>query len=166
MWCSPTTRSRHWPPATPDYRAGQFGDGGEQAENAPGQLPQPEVRAGGQGAEILSAGDSAGMRNGSPEPPPTLPGGIRTHQPEGFPPMSVKEITYTEKAEAGKALLDACSQMESTEPVLSAPTGALRWSCLTRLFPRSIRFPSREPYPTGVPGDGCVWQYHPAGQRS
>ena len=36
---------------------------------------------------------------------------------EGFPPMCVKEITYTEKAQAGKALLDACSQMESTEPV-------------------------------------------------
>ena len=36
---------------------------------------------------------------------------------EGFPPMCVKEITYTEKAQAGKALLDACSQMESTERV-------------------------------------------------
>ena len=36
---------------------------------------------------------------------------------EGFPPMNVKEIAYTEKAQAGKALLDACSQMESTEPV-------------------------------------------------
>ena len=36
---------------------------------------------------------------------------------EGFSPMCVKEITYTEKAQAGKALLDACSQMESTEPV-------------------------------------------------
>ena len=36
---------------------------------------------------------------------------------EGFPPMCVKEITYTEKAQAGKSLLDACSQMESTEPV-------------------------------------------------
>ncbi len=36
---------------------------------------------------------------------------------EGFPPMNVKEIAYTEKAQAGKALLEACSQMESTEPV-------------------------------------------------
>ena len=36
---------------------------------------------------------------------------------EGFPPMNVKGIAYTEKAQAGKALLDACSQMESTEPV-------------------------------------------------
>lgn len=36
---------------------------------------------------------------------------------EGFPPMNVKGIAYTEKAQAGKALLEACSQMESTEPV-------------------------------------------------
>lgn len=36
---------------------------------------------------------------------------------EGFSPMNVKGIAYTEKAQAGKALLDACSQMESTEPV-------------------------------------------------
>ena len=36
---------------------------------------------------------------------------------EGFAPMNVKGIAYTEKARAGKALLDACSQMESTEPV-------------------------------------------------
>ena len=36
---------------------------------------------------------------------------------EGFPPMNVKGMTYTEKAQAGQALLDACSQMESTEPV-------------------------------------------------
>ena len=32
---------------------------------------------------------------------------------EGFPPMNVKGIAYTEKAQAGKALLEACSQMES-----------------------------------------------------
>ena len=31
--------------------------------------------------------------------------------------MNVKGIAYTEKAQAGQALLDACSQMESTEPV-------------------------------------------------
>ena len=36
---------------------------------------------------------------------------------EGFPPMNVKGIAYTEKAQAGQALLDACSQIESTEPV-------------------------------------------------
>lgn len=36
---------------------------------------------------------------------------------EGFAPMNVKGIAYTEKAQAGKALLDACSQIESTEPV-------------------------------------------------
>ena len=36
---------------------------------------------------------------------------------EGFPPMCVKEITYTEKTQAGKALLDACSQLESTKPL-------------------------------------------------
>ncbi len=36
---------------------------------------------------------------------------------EGFAPMNVKGIAYTEKAQAGKSLLDACSQMESTEPV-------------------------------------------------
>ncbi len=38
-------------------------------------------------------------------------------QGDGFPPMNVKGMTYTEKAQAGQALLDACSQMESTEPV-------------------------------------------------
>ncbi len=38
-------------------------------------------------------------------------------QGDGFPPMNVKGIAYTEKAQAGKALLEACSQMESTEPV-------------------------------------------------
>ena len=32
---------------------------------------------------------------------------------EGFAPMNVKGIAYTEKAQAGKALLEACSQMES-----------------------------------------------------
>ena len=42
---------------------------------------------------------------------------------EGFSPMNVKGIAYTEKAQAGKALLDACSQMESTEPV---PIGSYR----------------------------------------
>ena len=36
---------------------------------------------------------------------------------EGFAPMNVKGIAYTEKAQAGKSLLDACSQIESTEPV-------------------------------------------------
>ena len=36
---------------------------------------------------------------------------------EGFPPMNVKGIAYTEKAQAGQALLDACSQIESTELV-------------------------------------------------
>lgn len=36
---------------------------------------------------------------------------------DGFPPMNVKGIAYTEKAQAGKALLEACSQMESTELV-------------------------------------------------
>ena len=36
---------------------------------------------------------------------------------EGFAPMNVKGMTYTEKTQAGQALLDACSQMESTEPV-------------------------------------------------
>ena len=38
-------------------------------------------------------------------------------QGDGFPPMNVKGMTYTEKAQAGQALLDACSKMESTEPV-------------------------------------------------
>ena len=38
-------------------------------------------------------------------------------QGDGFPPMNGKGMTYTEKAQAGQALLDACSKMESTEPV-------------------------------------------------
>lgn len=38
-------------------------------------------------------------------------------QGDGFPPMNVKGITCTEKAQAGQALLDACSQMESVGPV-------------------------------------------------
>ena len=42
---------------------------------------------------------------------------------EGFPSMNVKGIAYTEKAQAGKALLDACSQMESVGPV---PLGSYR----------------------------------------
>ena len=42
---------------------------------------------------------------------------------EGFSSMNVKGIAYTEKAQAGKALLDACSQMESTE---SVPIGSYR----------------------------------------
>lgn len=42
---------------------------------------------------------------------------------EGFPPMNVKGIAYTEKAQAGQALLDACSQMESVGPV---PLGSYR----------------------------------------
>lgn len=42
---------------------------------------------------------------------------------EGFAPMNVKGIAYTEKAQAGKSLLDACSQIESTEPV---PIGSYR----------------------------------------
>ena len=37
--------------------------------------------------------------------------------------MNVKGIAYTEKAQAGKALLDACSQMESVGPV---PLGSYR----------------------------------------
>ena len=42
---------------------------------------------------------------------------------EGFAPMNVKGMTYTEKAQAGQALLDACSQMESVGPV---PLGSYR----------------------------------------
>ena len=42
---------------------------------------------------------------------------------EGFAPMNVKGIAYTEKAQAGQALLDACSQMESVGPV---PLGSYR----------------------------------------
>ena len=44
-------------------------------------------------------------------------------QGDGFPPMNVKGMTYTEKAQAGQALLDACSQMESVGPV---PLGSYR----------------------------------------
>lgn len=36
---------------------------------------------------------------------------------EGFAPMNVKKITYTEKSKAGQALLDACSKLESIKPL-------------------------------------------------
>ncbi len=36
---------------------------------------------------------------------------------EGFAPMNVKGIAYTEKAMAGQSLLDACSKLESMKPL-------------------------------------------------
>ena len=36
---------------------------------------------------------------------------------EGFTPMNVKGIAYTEKAMAGQSLLDACSKLESMKPL-------------------------------------------------
>lgn len=42
---------------------------------------------------------------------------------EAFPPMVVHDVTYTEKAEAGKAIIDACKQMVSPDPI---PLGQYR----------------------------------------
>ena len=36
---------------------------------------------------------------------------------EEFPPMKIHDTVYTDKAEAGKALLEACKQLQSFEPV-------------------------------------------------
>lgn len=39
------------------------------------------------------------------------------HPTDGFAGMEIQGITYTDKAEAGTALLDACSEITDTEPV-------------------------------------------------
>lgn len=45
---------------------------------------------------------------------------VKAHTPsdrEIFPTMLIKGIVYSEKQEAGKAIIEACKAMESPEPV-------------------------------------------------
>jgi hypothetical protein len=48
---------------------------------------------------------------------------------ETFVGMTVKGAFYSEKADAGNAILEACKAMTNPEPIPSVNTVALRWSC-------------------------------------
>lgn len=53
------------------------------------------------------------------------------HLADGFAGMEIQGITYTDKAEAGTALIDACQQVSSTEPVI---IGSYRGFALSARF--------------------------------
>ncbi len=45
-----------------------------------------------------------------------------------FVGIEVKGVSYSEKAEGGQKIIDACKEMTSPDPSLSASTEALIWS--------------------------------------